>query len=107
MEKLIQGLSGWQGVHSLSNKDCEVISSVIYSKCTWLIGMIQMNSNIDKGMNQQMKIVMTMDKKLQHWRSLGLEEQILRIQLKSILEGTTLMVGTFTVKGTKEVVDIA
>jgi len=67
--------------------------------------MIQMSSNIDKGMNQQMKIMMTMDKKLQHWRSLGLEEQMLKDQLKSILEGTTLMMGTFIVKGTKEVVD--
>jgi len=36
-----------------------------------------------------------------------LEEQMLKIQLKSILEGTTLMMGTFTVKGTKEVVDSA
>jgi hypothetical protein len=75
--------------------------------------MIQMSSNIDKGMNQQMTIMMTMDKKvimdkkLQHWRGLGLEEQMLKIQLKSILEGTTLMMGTFIVKGTKEVVDSA
>jgi proline dehydrogenase len=73
--------------------------------------MIQMSSNIDKGMNQQMMIMMTMkvtmDKKLQHWKGLGLEEQMLKIQLKSILEGTTLMMGTFTVKGTKEVVDSA
>jgi hypothetical protein len=47
--------------------------------------MIQMSSNIDKGMNQQMTIMMTMDKKvtmdkkLQHWRGLGLEEQMLKI----------------------------
>jgi hypothetical protein len=70
-------------------------SNMVYSKCKWLIGMIEMSSNKNKGMNRQMKNIMfqlvTMDKKLQNWRNLGVGEYTLKIQLKSILEGTTLM----------------
>jgi hypothetical protein len=91
MNKMIKGLSGWQGVHLLNNKD-------LWSEFKCDLFQVHM---IDRNDSNE----------FQHWQGNELAnedhddhgqeaptleelgEQMLKIQLMSILDGITLMMG--------------